>query len=95
MKVYLYTINDCQFCSKIKSEIKKLPSKYSKPSEVEYKDLSKEFRQKYNITIFPTVVFVGDNGNMLDKIDGYVSADELIEHYEKVATLEKLLNKEI
>lgn len=92
MKVILYWMKNCKFCNKIKEELKNLPKKYEEPIQIEYSNIQTTQIKKYEIRIYPTIIFLSDENKFLEKIQGYKSLDEIIDIYEKIINLENILN---
>lgn len=91
MKVILYWMQDCKFCDKLKSEIRQLPKQYERPIMIQYSNIPVSQKEKYGIRIYPTMVFLSDENKFLEKIEGYVDLGEIIKTYEKINSLETIL----
>ena len=93
MKVILYWMQDCKFCEKLKSEIKQLPEQYdrNRPIMIEYTNIPVSQKEKYGIRIYPTMIFLSDENKFLEKIEGYKDLGEIIKTYEKINSLETIL----
>lgn len=95
MKVYLYTIDDCPFCIKMKQVLKHLPNEFQKPIDINYKDLSTDVRKKYDIKIFPTIIFLSNENKVLKKLVGFSELDDIIQAYSEVNKLTEILDRGI
>jgi thioredoxin-related protein len=84
-------MNHCSYCEKLKKELKKLPSKYVKPVEIENLNLSHADRE--TIYLFPTMEFFSDDGRILKILGGFHPISEIISAYEKVKELEQMQSK--
>lgn len=77
---------DCQKMKKVLNEIE--PTYQNKINFVSINALDKDrkiknYINKYGVTLVPTLIFVDNNGNMTNKIEGYISKEELISEIEE------------
>lgn len=91
MKVILYWMKGCQYCDKIKSELKDLPKDCKDPIKIEYSDISRSAREKCELKIYPTLVFLSDEDKFLEKLEGFKPLQTIINMYKKVDNLENVL----
>ena len=83
-----FTSTMCIDCQKMKGIIKEIEGSYSdKINFVSVDATSKDKNvqkniKKHNITLVPTMVFIDENGNAYNKIEGYIEKDELIKEIE-------------
>lgn len=72
---------DCQKMKKLLSEIE--PTYQNKINFISINAMDKDkkvknYINKYGVTLVPTLIFIDNNGNMLNKIEGYIQKEELI-----------------
>lgn len=91
MKIFLYTMSDCPYCLNIKKELKNLPDEFQKPIEIDYNNITNNIRNKYDIRIFPTIVFLNDNNSLMKKIVGFHKISDIINVYKEVNILNEIL----
>ncbi len=85
----IFTSTMCMDCQKMKSVIKEVEPQYSnKINFVHINALDKNRKvqeniKKYHVVLVPTLVFVDENGNQTNKIEGSVSKEALITEIEE------------
>ena len=77
---------DCQKMKKLLNEIE--PAYQNKINFVSINALDKDkkvknYINKFGVTLVPTLVFIDDNGNLINKIEGYIPKEELISEIEE------------
>lgn len=81
MKVILYYMNGCPHCVTFKTDV--LPKlDFNLTSQIEKKNIPQETKVKYGIKQYPTLVFLKDNGAILDSFTGIPKPEELNRLYE-------------
>lgn len=88
--VMIFTSAMCLDCQKMKSVINEVQPIYSdKINFLSINALDKnkkvqEYIKKYGIVLVPTIIFVDENENQKNKVEGYIPKEELIEEIEDV-----------
>ncbi len=83
-----FTSTMCMDCQKMKGVLKNLEKDYKdKVNFVSVDALDKnrkvrEYIKKYKVVLVPTMVFIDENGNQVNKIEGYISEDKMIKELE-------------
>ena len=77
---------DCQKMKKLLNEIE--PAYQNKINFVSINALDKDkkvknYINKFGVTLVPTLVFIDDNGTLINKIEGYIPKEELISEIEE------------
>lgn len=93
MKILVFWLKNCKHCDKLKKELKKLPKDFEQPILIEHEHMSNLQRKKYNIKIFPTIVFLSNNNKILNTVSGYQNINDIIKEYNGVKLLENILNR--
>ena len=87
--IMVFSSTMCLDCQKLKVVINELENIYNnKVNFVKYNALDKdrkikEYIKKYEITLVPTTLIFDKNGNKTDKIEGFVSKEELVKKIEE------------
>ena len=87
--IMVFSSTMCLDCQKLKVVINELENIYDKKINfVQYNALDKnkkikEYIKKYGITLVPTTIFFDKEGNKTDKIEGFISKEELIKKIEE------------
>ncbi len=85
----IFTSTMCMDCQKMKSILKEVEPQYSnKMNFVHINALDKNRKvqeniKKYQVVLVPTMVFVDENGNQTNKIEGSISKEALITEIEE------------
>ena len=83
-----FTSAMCMDCQKMKGVIKTLEKDYKdKINFISVDALDKnrkvqESIKKYNVVLVPTMVFVDTNGNQINKAEGYIPEEEMVNKIE-------------
>lgn len=86
--LYVYTSNMCMDCQRIKNTINEIEPIYSEKinfiivNATDKKRKIQEQIKKHNITLVPTLIILDRNGNRINKIEGYIEKDKLIQELE-------------
>lgn len=86
----IFTSAMCLDCKKMKSVINEVEPIYNdKVNFISINALDKskkvqEYIKKYGIVLVPTIIFVDQNGNQKNKVEGYIPKDELIKEIEDI-----------
>lgn len=86
----IFTSAMCLDCKKMKSVINEVEPIYNdKVNFISINALDKskkvqEYIKKYGIVLVPTIIFVDQNGNQKNKVEGYIHKDELIKEIEDI-----------
>lgn len=84
----VFTSSMCMDCQRMKGVIKEVESNYTdKINFVQISALEKnrkvqEYIKKYHVVLVPTLIFLDENGNETNKIEGYITKEELIKELE-------------
>lgn len=87
--IMVFSSTMCLDCQKLKVVINELENIYNnKINFIKYNALDKnkkikEYIKKYEITLVPTTIFFDKEGNKTDKIEGFISKEELIKKIEE------------
>ncbi len=85
----IFTSSMCLDCKKIKSVIKEVEGDYTgKINFIQINALEKNRKvqeniKKYHIVLVPTLIFLDNNGNQTNKIEGFIPKEELIGELEE------------
>ncbi len=85
-----FTSTMCMDCQKMKGIIKEIEDNYNdKINFVSINALDKNrkvqsYVKKHHVVLVPTIVFLDENGNEVNKIEGYIPKEELIKEIEEV-----------
>lgn len=79
----------CLDCQKMKGVISEVEKEYN--SKINFVSINaldknrkiKDYIKKYGVVLVPTMVFVDQNGNMTNKIEGYIPKEQLITELEE------------
>lgn len=79
----------CMDCQKLKAVINEIKGEYS--NKINFVSINamdkdrkvKDYIKKYGIVLVPTMIFLDKNGNVTNKIEGYIPKDELINEIEE------------
>ncbi len=88
--VMIFTSAMCLDCQKMKSIINEVEPIYNdKVNFISINALDKskkvqEYIKKYSIVLVPTIIFVDENENQKNKVEGYIPKDELIKEVEDI-----------
>lgn len=91
MKVKLYWMQNCKWCEKLKTEIGKLPKNFTKPVEIESKNVDEKTRSE--LKMYPTLAFFYDDGRLIKMLPGFKTFEEIKDAYEKAMNLEYIQKK--
>ena len=86
----IFTSAMCLDCQKMKSIINEVEPIYNdKVNFISINALDKskkvqEYIKKYSIVLVPTIIFVDENENQKNKVEGYIPKDELIKEVEDI-----------
>ena len=84
-----FTSSMCMDCQKMKGILKEVEGDYTgKINFVMINALDKnrkvkDYLKKYNIVLVPTMIFLDENGNQINKIEGAVTKEVLISEIEE------------
>jgi thioredoxin-related protein len=92
MKTILYWMPGCPHCDKIKKEIDKLPNG-DDIIQTEKSHLTPQLKKKYEIRVYPTLVFLTDNNKFLSKAEGYLTSDQIAVKLKYCDKLEKMAKR--
>lgn len=92
MKIHLYTLDNCNYCEKIKNELSRLPKTEIQPTVINSKNATDDL-DKYDIQIFPTMIWLSDNGRVLKRLDGFHVYELIIQTYKEAKRLETIQKK--
>lgn len=87
--ILIFTSTMCMDCQKMKSVFKEIEPQYNnKINFVHINALDKnrkvqEYIKRYHVVLVPTMVFVDENGNQTNKIEGSISKESLITEIEE------------
>lgn len=87
--ILIFTSAMCLDCQKMKGIIKEVEGSYNDKInfiQINATDNNKRVREnikKYHVVLVPTLVFVDENGGQKNKIEGYISKEELISEIEE------------
>ncbi len=84
-----FTSSMCMDCQKMKGVIKEVEGDYS--DRINFININaldkdrkvKEYIKKYNVVLVPTMIFLDENGNQINKIEGAVTKEVLINEIEE------------
>lgn len=93
MKSILYWMEGCPHCKKMKDTLKMLPSDYSQSIQIEKQNISQADKSRFNIQVFPTLVFLTDKGKLLNIKQGNISFDQLKMAFKHALRLEEIMKK--
>ncbi len=85
----IFTSSMCMDCQKMKAVLKEVESEYDSKIDFVYinaldKDRKiKEYIKKYKVVLVPTLIFVDDNGNQINKVEGFIPKEQLISEIEE------------
>lgn len=88
--LYIFTSAMCLDCQKMKSIIKEIEPAYNeKINFIKINAIDKDRKvqdniKRYGITLVPTIVVLDKNGNKINKIEGYIEKEKLINEIEGV-----------
>lgn len=86
----IFTSAMCLDCQKMKSVINEVQPVYSnKINFISINALDKNkkvqnYIKKYGIVLVPTIIFTDEDENQKDKVEGYISKDDLIKKIEDI-----------
>ena len=99
MQILVFVSSHCPHCPKAVNSVGNLAPQYAEYG-VTYRKIraktseAKELSIKYNITVYPTILFLNDNKEILYTIKGAPSEDSLRKKIEQLLGLKKsFLNK--
>lgn len=77
---------DCQKMKKLLSEIE--PTYQNKINFISINAMDKDkkvksYINKYGVTLVPTLIFIDINGNVINKVEGYIQKEELVSKIEE------------
>ena len=84
-----FTSSMCMDCQKMKGILKEVEGAYyGKINFININALDKnrkvkEYLKKYNVVLVPTMIFLDENGNQINKIEGAVTKEVLINEIEE------------
>ncbi len=87
--VMTFSSTMCLDCQKLKVVLKEVEETYrGKVNFINYNALDKdrkikEYIKKYNIVLAPTTIIFDENGKDVDRIEGYIPKEELINEIEE------------
>ena len=85
-----FTSTMCMDCQKMKGVLKEIQPSYQDRinfisiNETEKDRKVQNYIKKHNVVLVPTMVFLDENGNEVNKIEGYIPKEELIKEIEEV-----------
>ncbi len=85
-----FTSTMCMDCKKLKAVLSEVEPNYEeKVNFIGYNALAKDRHvqnaiKKYKVTLVPTMIFLDRNGKEINKIEGYIPKEELINELEEV-----------
>ena len=85
-----FTSTMCMDCQKMKGILKEIQPLYQdKMNFISINATEKDrkvqnYIKKHNVVLVPTMVFLDENGNEVNKIEGYIPKEELIKEIEEV-----------
>ncbi len=85
-----FTSTMCMDCQKMKGVLKEIqPSYQDRINFISINATEKDrkvqnYIKKHNVVLVPTMVFLDENGNEVNKIEGYIPKEELIKEIEEV-----------
>ncbi|HIS89208.1 TPA: thioredoxin family protein [Candidatus Avigastranaerophilus faecigallinarum] len=88
--IMIFTSAMCLDCQKMKSVINEVQPIYSdKINFISINALDKskkvqDYIKKYGIVLVPTIIFVDENENQKNKVEGYIPKEELITEIEDI-----------
>ncbi len=87
--IMTFTSSMCMDCQKMKAVIKEVEPNYTgKINFIMVNALDKDRKvkeaiKKYHVVLVPTMIFLDENGNELNKIEGAISKEQLINELEE------------
>ncbi len=84
-----FTSTMCMDCKKMKEVIHEVEGNYSGRMNFVIINATgndkkvKEYIKKYNIVLVPTMIFIDEDGNQVNKIEGAISKERLIDEIEE------------
>ncbi len=84
-----FTSNMCADCKKLKAVLNEVQPTYEdKINFIGYNALAKDRNiqnaiKKYQVTLVPTMIFLDRSGNQINKIEGFIPKEELINELEE------------
>ena len=94
MQILVFVSSHCSHCPKAINAVRNLAPQYADYG-VTYRKIraktseAKELSIKYNITVYPTILFLNDNKEILYTIKGAPSEDSLMKKIEQLLGMRK------
>lgn len=85
----------CPHCVKMKDTLKMLPSEYVQPIQIEKQNISQADKSRFNIQLFPTLIFLTDKGKILNLKQGNLPLDQLKMAFKHALKLEDIMKKRV
>ena len=87
--VLVFSSSMCLDCQKLKLVLDDVSDEYTPKVNIIRINIDNskkvnDYIKKYGIQLVPTTVFLDKNGNQINKIEGFVERDELVENLERV-----------
>ena len=87
--VLVFSSSMCLDCQKLKLVIDDVSDNYSDKINIVKVNIDNskkvnDYIKKYGIQLVPTTVFLDENGNKINKIEGFIEKDEFIKNLEGV-----------
>ena len=88
--LYIFTSTMCIDCKKMKSVIKEIEPNYKEKiniiqiNAVEKNRKVQDLIKKHGVVLVPTIIFLDRNGNITNKIEGFIEKEKLINEIEEV-----------
>lgn len=77
MKIRYYYLDGCPHCKNMDTKLKHI--KFGLPlSKIERSNISLHDKREYDIKLFPTIIFIKDDGTLINKIEGDQSEKEIL-----------------
>lgn len=87
--IMAFTSTMCMDCQKLKGVLKEVEPEYTgKVNFIGINALDKSrkiqsYIKKYHVVLVPTLIFLDENGNEINKIEGFISKEDLIKEIEE------------
>lgn len=82
--VYFY-LNGCSACSAYKQNVNEFMERYNvEVYSINTSNYSEKELKEMEVQFAPTTLFIDENGEINESIEGVMTADEIWEHYEKL-----------